>query len=151
MSSTARKTAVPDAWLGLLRVFHQVAARIDESLIKRHDLCLTWFEVMVELESAGSPVRVSDLAARVTISQPRVSRVVRLMADRGLVTRTSAPDDARGTEVGLTAAGEVACKQARTTYEEILDEAFRGGLSTAEVGVLRGIVAKFSAADAAQH
>lgn len=126
-----------DAWLGLVRAYHRVAARIDDTMQKRDDACLTWFEVLTGLIDQPVGVRVSELASRVTISQPRVSRVLGLMEERGLVRRSSVPGDARGTEVELTEAGVRLYHQARATYEEILGETVLARLGPAELGSLR--------------
>jgi DNA-binding MarR family transcriptional regulator len=48
---------------------------------------------------------IDELAARTVTHQSSVSVVVSRLAARGLVARRSAPDDARRTEIALTAAG----------------------------------------------
>jgi DNA-binding MarR family transcriptional regulator len=128
-----------DSWLALVRALLGVAGPLAEGLRRRNDLCVTWFEVLAELVSTDHPLRVTTLATRVTISQPRVSRVLAAMEARGLLDRCSAEGDARGTEVELTAQGRKEFAAAALTYQEILVGSLLGSLTDAEVRTLRTI------------
>lgn len=136
-----------DAWLRLTRRLHAVDGQLDDSLRRRNDLCVTWFEVMAELATDPGPMRVAALADRVTISQPRVSRVLGLMEERSLVNRGAVAEDARGTEVELTAAGLSLFQEATVTYREVLEAALLNQLTVVEIGVLRSLAAKLGGAN----
>lgn len=57
--------------------------------------------------SAGLPgVRVSELSARMGMSMPAVSQMLKSLQRKGIVTRTAATDDRRVVYVALTAPGE---------------------------------------------
>jgi DNA-binding MarR family transcriptional regulator len=147
---------VPDltdvvSWLELVRAVHEVDGRLDEALRRRNDLCVTWFEVLAELASADCPLRVSVLATQVTISQPRVSRVVAAMEARGILARSTVADDARGTEVELTPQGRSDFAAAAITYRDILDSSLLGRLTDAEVRTLRAIGQKLGREGGAQQ
>lgn len=52
-----------------------------------------------------SPVRISDLAARVQLDTSTVSRQVKMLEDRGIVQRTPDPEDGRASLVQFTEEG----------------------------------------------
>lgn len=57
-----------------------------------------------ECEQPG--VKVSELSAKLGMSMPAVSQMLKSLQKKGLVTRTAATDDRRVVYVALTAAGE---------------------------------------------
>lgn len=112
----------PGEWLAQARAFASASASIDRILIERHDLCLTWYESLDRLLQLGGSARLTDLATHVSISQPRLSRVVQLMEARGLVSRSVPQEDARGTVVTIEEPGTLLLQQAAATFAELLDE-----------------------------
>jgi DNA-binding MarR family transcriptional regulator len=98
----------------------------------------TWeFDVLAALRRAGAPYQLSPgqlLRATMVTSGTMTNRVDRLAA-RGLVARTSHPDDRRGVLVRLTNEGRAAVDAALSDLlraeEQILD-----GLSAAEQAAL---------------
>jgi DNA-binding MarR family transcriptional regulator len=64
------------------------------------------------LEQRG-PSRISDLAAADQCSQPTMTGIVRQLADRGWVRRSTDPADGRAVVVSLTTAGRRALASAR--------------------------------------
>lgn len=59
---------------------------------------------LVTVEQHG-PLRLSELARREAVSAPTMSRVLAALDEQGLVERATDPDDARCTQITLTAAG----------------------------------------------
>src|SRR5512145_3440522 len=53
----------------------------------------------------GGPMRLSALAASLDLDASTVSRQVRHLEDRGLLERTSDPDDGRASRIALSAEG----------------------------------------------
>jgi DNA-binding MarR family transcriptional regulator len=53
------------------------------------------------------PLRLSSLAAALDLDASTVSRQVRHLEDRGLLERTSDPDDGRASQVALSAEGRI--------------------------------------------
>ena len=56
--------------------------------------------------SRAQPVRVSDLAQLMQVEIPTVSRQIKSLSERGLITRTPHPDDGRSTLVSFTPKGK---------------------------------------------
>lgn len=112
----------PGQWLAAARAFNTASAAIDQVLVERHDVCLTWFEVLSRLDALGGTARVTLLSEGISISQPRVSRVLQLMVERGLVTKSVPKDDGRGTVVALTPAGWTVLQEATATFSDQLKD-----------------------------
>lgn len=96
-----------DEQLGVLVRFKGVLellpAALDAQL--RRDSGLTEFEYYVLAmlsEADGRMLRMSSLAARTNATLPRLSHVVRKMAERDLVRREQDPQDGRSVQVHLT-------------------------------------------------
>lgn len=95
-----------EAWLGLVALLELLPASLDAQL--QRDGALTHFEFTVLTQLRFAPdqtVQSKDLAGATNATLPRLSHVVRRLADRGLVERLPCPDDRRATNVRLTAAG----------------------------------------------
>ena len=94
------------AWVRLLAVVELLPGVLDSQL--RRDAGLTSFQyhVLAMLsEAPGRTRRMSSLAAQTSATLPRLSNVVRGLEDRGLVERSTPPDDLRASDVRLTEAG----------------------------------------------
>jgi DNA-binding MarR family transcriptional regulator len=94
------------AWVRLVGVVELLPGVLDSQL--RRDAELSHFEYFVLAMLSESPqrtLRMTALAARTNATLPRLSHVVRRLEDRGLVERSTCPEDARATNARLTEAG----------------------------------------------
>ena len=94
------------AWVRLAAVLELLPGVLDAQL--RRDSGLTHFEyyaLAMLSESPGRTLRMTALAAQTHATLPRLSHVVRRLEERGLVERHPCPEDARATNVRLSAAG----------------------------------------------
>lgn len=95
------------------------------------------FEVLAGLRRIGKPYRLKpgELARALLFTTGGISNVLQRLESAGLVVRESDPDDARGRQVGLTAAGvrmaERAVRAAAAAQSEILDRVPQATLRTA--------------------
>ena len=91
--------------------------RLDAQSLARHvkdhtpSLAPHLFTVLAWLEEG--PATAGDLASRERVSAPSMSKSVSELEERGLVSRTVDPHDARQKFVSLTAAGKRALQQGR--------------------------------------
>jgi DNA-binding MarR family transcriptional regulator len=76
--------------------------------------------VLRQLAAADGPLSVNELAERTLTHQSTVSGVVARLAERRLVSRATASDDARRTEVSLTARGRTLLGDAPATVQTAL-------------------------------
>lgn len=94
------------AWVRLAGILELLPGVLDSQL--RRDAELTHFEYYALAMLSESPertLRMTSLAAQTNSTLPRLSHVVRRLEDRGLVERVPCPEDARATNVRLTAVG----------------------------------------------
>jgi len=94
------------AWVRLAGVMELLPGVLDSQL--RRDAELTQFEYYVLAmlsESSDRTLRMTALASRTNSTLPRLSHVVKRLADRGLVERFPCPEDRRATNVRLTETG----------------------------------------------
>lgn len=135
------------AFLGLVRAGTVVARDLSATLEAHHGLSLHAFEVLLHLAvfSPDGTLRLGQLVAQAPLSQSRVSRLVAQLDAEGLVTRTSAPDDARGVDVAITEAGRERFRQAQDTHLADLDGRLFSRLTWEETARLAAITAKLLA------
>src|SRR3954452_5526571 len=94
------------AWAALLRVHAALVPVLDRELQRACGLPLTWYDVLLELNSApGRRLSMGELGEVAVVSRSRVSRVVDQLAAQGLVARQVNPDDRRSAYAPITEAG----------------------------------------------
>jgi DNA-binding MarR family transcriptional regulator len=105
------------AWAGFLRAHRALVAELDEELRREHDLPLTSYDVLAQLDNAPDHrLRMSELADAVLLSRSGLTRLVERLEKKGLIERRECTDDARGAFAVLTGAGEAALRDARGTH-----------------------------------
>lgn len=128
-----------DAWFSIVRTYHMVADAVDRELRRRHDLSMSWFEVLLRLAGQSEPVPTTHLAAEVLLSPSRLSRVLDTLAARGLVERGSAEGDARVSTVAITSAGAQLYREADVTHKKIVGELLLDKLTVTQVRALASV------------
>ncbi|MHB1063650.1 MAG: MarR family winged helix-turn-helix transcriptional regulator [Georgenia sp.] len=104
------------------------------------------YDVLFTLSRAQEHrLRLRDLNEQVFMSQPSLSRMVERLEQRGLVRRTPAPDDARGTVVTLTADGLALQRQVGRQHVRSIARYVGGALDDDELRTLTELTAKLRA------
>lgn len=108
------------------------------------DLTLAQWRVLVVVgERRSNPLRVGDVAARISASLPSTSRILRRLERRGLIATERDERDRRATLVTLTPAGSTARRRVIQARQKRVDEALRdanGQLTDATADSLEHIV-----------
>jgi DNA-binding MarR family transcriptional regulator len=100
MTSSAAAT-----WEAILRVHALLLPRMERTVLAETGMSLTWYDVLLELNTAGGRLTMGELGDRVVLSRSRVSRVVDELVAAGLVGREPNPADRRSSFASLTADG----------------------------------------------
>lgn len=82
-----------------------------------------------------------ELAARLRVEPPTVTRMIQRLEGCGLVERRKDPDDARSFRVCLTEKGRALEDPVAERWDQVEEKAFRG-MSEAEKTLLRGLLAR---------
>lgn len=130
-------------WLAWLRVGTEVPAALGRRLQAESGLSLQDFDVLIQLADVpDGSLRISALAEAVHWERSRLSHHVKRMETRGLVIRQEAAEDARGSVVSLTKAGQRALENALPAHMDAVREYFFGELSARELATLRHLSLK---------
>ena len=113
------------AWRGLLRVHSALVKALDAELLAEHDLPLTSYEVLINLQAApGHRRRMAELAEGVLLSRSGMTRLVDRLERDGLIKRDACTEDGRGMFAVLTDKGEDLLSRARRTHLDGVRERF---------------------------
>jgi DNA-binding MarR family transcriptional regulator len=113
------------AWRGLLRVHSALVKALDAELLAEHDLPLTSYEVLINLQAApGHRRRMAELAEGVLLSRSGMTRLVDRLERDGLLERDACTEDGRGMFAVLTGKGEELLSRARRTHLDGVRERF---------------------------
>lgn len=96
--------------------------------------------VLAELRAAGRPLRIGEIATRMQVVGPHVTRLVKGLEQRGLIQRVTDPDDQRARLIAPTAEGASATERYMRVVFGWFDEALAGwpAQDRAELGRLLG-------------
>jgi len=115
-----RDEAVKAAWHALISAKVASWNALERELGDSHGLGVSDFEVLDHLASKPDGCRAQSLADAVHLSQSALSRLADRLERHGLVERWNCPDDRRGINLVLTAAGRDEHAKALRTYCRVL-------------------------------
>jgi DNA-binding MarR family transcriptional regulator len=121
------------AWSALLVAHRRLTEALDAELRARTELSLDEFDLLHQLQQHGAPLRMSELAARVLISRPTLSRAVDRLVAQGWVARGGDPGDRRVVQVSLTSAGRAVWRRAARVHFDGVARRFEAPLTTRQI------------------
>src|ERR1700761_4239523 len=86
--------------------------RLEEEMLREHNLELSWYEVLLHVAEAGGRIGQQALAARTLMGQSGLSRILTRMEAAQLVRRTTVETDRRNLCVELTEIGRERLRRA---------------------------------------
>ena len=124
------------AWRAFLGAHASVVSKLTAEMREQHDLPLTWYDVLVQLEEAGGSVRMHELADHLLLSRSATTRFVDRLEKAGLINRQACPSDRRGTFVVLTDAGRARLRDVAPDHLDGVARVFASRLEPAELDLL---------------
>ena len=103
-------------------------SRLVEQALERAggDLDRPSISILTTLSQAGEPLRIGEIATRMRVAGPHVTRQVHVLERRGLVRRLSDEHDRRARPIELTAEGAAAAERYVSAVLGRLDDALSG-------------------------
>jgi DNA-binding MarR family transcriptional regulator len=143
------------AWSALLRVHASLVPTLDGQLMATHGLRLTWYDVLLELNSAPDRrLTMGQLSATAVLSRSQVSRVVDELVEIGLVERKANRGDRRSQYAVLSEEGRRRLRAAAPTYLSGIERHFTSQMTAEEAGTVAAALGKVLAGqsgDPGQH
>lgn len=127
-----------DAWEALLQA-HAVLMKRFNSEDVWGDLSMREYDVLYTLSKSATPIRIGELHRHVLLSQPALSRLVDRLDERGLLRRTTDPDDARGVLLELTGPGREVQRQVGRRHARSVASAMTASLDVAQLSALEDL------------
>lgn len=133
-------------WRSYVGATRRLFERLEHDL-KTHGVTHDDYGVLVWLsEAEGGQLRMSELADAVVVSRSRLSHHVGRLEQRGLVVRTTCPEDRRGSFAGLTPAGRALMEATAPHHVAGVRESFIDHIEPEELAVLEVVFARIDAA-----
>jgi DNA-binding MarR family transcriptional regulator len=131
-----------EAWESLFRAQVRVL-RVLHHEFPEDELSFNEYDVLFTIaREPNREIRLRDLTRNVLISQSSVSRLVDRLVARGLVSKCSDPNDARGAVVSLTDDGLAAFRRAAVAHTKSIESVVGQALSKTELDQLRALTHK---------
>ncbi len=127
------------SWIRLLRVTHSIEQQLREFLRLRFDTTLPRFDVAAALYRSDGPMNMSELSAKLLVSNGNTTTVVSRLEKDGLVERRLDPSDRRGVLVTLTEAGRAWFADMASAHEAEVDRLL-AGLGHEELDMVRDLL-----------
>lgn len=130
------------AWARLVRAHDTILNGVEAALKAAGLPPLAWYDVLLELERAGTPLRPGALEGELLLAQYNLSRLLDRMAAAGVISRAPDPSDGRGRLVSLTQAGRDLRARMWPVYSHALQRAVGDRLTAGEAEALAGLLAR---------
>jgi len=115
--NTNKETERMGPWEALIRTVGSLLKTFEQELMESIGLPLTWFDVLLQLDSAPEGrLRMQALADSVVLSRSGLTRLVDRMEKAGLVGREHSSEDRRGYYAVITSEGRRVFQQPKLSH-----------------------------------
>lgn len=128
-------------WLRLLTCSSLIEQNVRSALRLQFDTTLPRFDLVAQLDRAPEGLTMSELSARMMVSNGNITGLADRLVEEGLVKRTPSPRDRRSSHISLTPAGKKAFDAMTPMHEAWIDR-MMAGLSRQEMQQLFQLLGK---------
>jgi DNA-binding MarR family transcriptional regulator len=130
------------AYFALIEVVGLLRHAVEQQLREVGDLSYVQFQLLARLgDSPTGSHRMTDLADGVVYSRSGLTYQAGLLEKRGLVTRTTSPDDERSVTVTITDTGRALLGKVMPGHAEVIDHLLFQRLSRKDAEALADLLA----------
>jgi DNA-binding MarR family transcriptional regulator len=131
------------AWRGFTITHARVVRRLETELLGRGGISGAEFDVLLELSLAPDrQLRMSELADRVALSRPGITRLIDRLVGQKLVDRCKCASDARGAYAVLTNLGFERVEALRPTHQATVRRHFLCAYSDEELATIADLMGR---------
>lgn len=113
-------------WLRLLKTTGEIEAELRRRLRAEFDTTLPRFDVMAALARAPEGLRMSEISARLRVSNGNITGIVDRLVLEGLALRIAVPGDRRAMVARLTPHGQSVFAEQAAAHEGWINELLSG-------------------------
>lgn len=113
-------------WLRLLTCSSLIEQNVRGALRAQFDTTLPRFDLLAQLDRAPEGLTMSELSARMMVSNGNITGLADRLVEEGLVKRTPSLRDRRSSHISLTPAGKKAFDDMTPVHEEWIDRMMSG-------------------------
>ncbi len=113
-------------WLRLLTCSNLIEQNVRGALRLQFDTTLPRFDLLAQLDRAPDGLTMSELSARMMVSNGNITGLADRLVDEGLVKRTPSQRDRRSSHISLTPAGKKAFDAMTPVHEGWVDRMMAG-------------------------
>jgi DNA-binding MarR family transcriptional regulator len=128
-------------WLRLLTCSSLIERNVRTALRARFGTTLPRFDLLAQLDRAPDGLTMSELSARMMVSNGNITGLADRLIEEGLVKRTPSARDRRSAHLSLTPSGKRAFDEMTPEHEAWIDT-MMAGLSRQEMQQLFGLLGK---------
>jgi DNA-binding MarR family transcriptional regulator len=132
-------------WLALVRTHARLWDQAEARMRSDSGLSMSRYDVLMQLDTRGGRLRLSELAATIVLSPSGLSKLLDRMEAVGLLRREPDPRDARSTFARITPRGRSLVRVARERHHAWLQQAFGDALDDKDIADLDRILRRLNA------
>jgi DNA-binding MarR family transcriptional regulator len=129
------------AYFALMEAVSLLQHQVERHLRTEGDLSYVQFQLLARLADAQGQLTMTQLADGVVYSRSGLTYQAGLLEKRGLVTRTTSPDDERGVTVTITDTGRALLGKVMPGHAEVIDHLLFQRLSRKDAQALADLLA----------
>ena len=126
-------SAAFQVWVSLVRSHRRVEDAVDAALKSAGLPPLEWYDVLLELERHGGPLRARDLEQKMLLAQYNLSRLLDRLEKAQFIERQPDPEDGRSRLISVTERGLATRRQMWPVYKRVIESEIGARLATKQV------------------
>ena len=138
-------------WVRLARSHRRIVDAVQANLKAEGLPPLEWYDVLLELERHGAPLRARNLEHQLLLAQYNLSRLLDRLERRGLIEREPDPTDGRSRLIRASEKGLVTRKRMWPVYRRTIEAMIRQTLSKIEADQLAKLLVPIAAESAPRN